>query len=211
MADDNTPTTELGDSSNPGGLDPQDFPPHSMNPAELQAAHGRLADVDPDYAPDGSDQEGAAKARPEFSEDQVGLAELAEQGRQANREAGAAGAGDDLDPSGRTDLNEAGIPTPEPVLPAGDPREEEDVVAASASAEAESAREEAGAAQAEGQGDVAVEPEPEPEVASEAAGDADDPNNLTVAELQAELDGKGVEYDKYARKAELVELVRANR
>jgi hypothetical protein len=53
--------------------------------------------------------------------------------------------------------------------------------------------------------------ETEAEDEGEDEGDEDDPNRLTIAELKDELDSKSVEYDPRALKAELVELVRANR
>lgn len=35
----------------------------------------------------------------------------------------------------------------------------------------------------------------------------DEPKDMTVAELKAELDAKGIEYDAKAKKAELIELL----
>src|SRR6185312_2776384 len=78
-------------------FDPKDFPPHTLNPDEAQAVHGRLSDVDPAFALPGSDQE--AQAGPPGSEEgkegRDAVEAAAERAKQANIEAGAAGSGDD--------------------------------------------------------------------------------------------------------------------
>jgi hypothetical protein len=122
-------------------FDPQDFPPHKLNDDEAQASAGRLSDVDPDYAPEGSD----ARARSE-----------------------------------ERDLEDTVAPVPDP---RDEPEESEEAVEALEEAEAE-----------EAEVDAEVE-------------DLEDPEELTIPQLQAELNRRNVEFDKYARKPELVELV----
>jgi hypothetical protein len=177
-------------------IDPHNFPPYVLGPDESQAVHGRLADVDADYAPAGSAQAGQAVPRPPASgslrkgkdgeEDHAAAVEAeAEAAKQANIDAGAAGSGDDT--TGR----EVKVPEPdgglegEDDLPDGDEDE----------------------AEAKGEPEAEAEPDEEENEDEGEEGDEDDPNRLTVPELQAELDQAGVEYEKYARKAELVELV----
>jgi hypothetical protein len=109
----------------------------------------------------------------------------------------------DYAPDG-SDQQAQAAPSPDPANPEGtvapvfdpeaDPESSEEAVEALEEAEAEEA-------------EIAEEVEAEAEEDDEEADEAESPDELTVAELKAELDGAGVEYDKYARKDELVAQV----
>jgi HeH/LEM domain len=89
-------------------VDPQTLPPHTLNADQAQAVHGRLADVDADYAPVGSNQEAQSIPRPEPVEEEPEAPPLDEEGDEpegddepaddgeAEAEAGEAPAVDDM-------------------------------------------------------------------------------------------------------------------
>jgi len=184
--------TREGDAAEATAIDPQNFPPYDLNADQAQAVHGRLADVDATYAPPGSDQAAQAVARPPASggtlrEGEDDIEAQAEAAKQANIDAGAAGSGDDT--TGRV------VKVPEPD---GGLETSEDMPDGESGPEAEP----------ETEGEAEAEQQPADDAADDEGEAEDDVESLTVAELQAELDEKNVEYDKYARKAELVEAVR---